>query len=137
MKRRDFLIAGSCGLALVLGGQAAYAQTAQDQVIRQLKTLGYTSIRVRRTLLGRVRILAQGRPGSREIVLDPATGTILRDYSVLPQDSRDRGTSSASGGSRDDDSKTDDDKDDDDKDDQDDDHDDDNDDNDDGDDDDD
>ncbi|MFZ7090274.1 hypothetical protein [Primorskyibacter sp. 2E233] len=78
MKRRAFLMTSIA--ALVLTGQAACAQTSQDQVIAQLKSQGYSHIRVRRTLLGRVRILASGSMGRREIVLNPSTGIILRDY---------------------------------------------------------
>lgn len=78
MKRRAFLMTSIA--ALVLTGQAACAQTSQDQVIAQLKSQGYSHIRARRTLLGRVRILASGSMGRREIVLNPSTGIILRDY---------------------------------------------------------
>jgi hypothetical protein len=57
-----------------------WAQTAQDQVIKELTQLGYRHFTVSRTWLGRVRVVARGKPGTREIVLNPSTGVVLRDY---------------------------------------------------------
>lgn len=57
-----------------------WAQTAQDQVIKELTQLGYRHFTVSRTWLGRVRVVAKGKPGTREIVLNPSTGVVLRDY---------------------------------------------------------
>ena len=95
MNRRTFL----SGLAaLAVFGTPVAAQTAQDQIVRQLQRQGYRNIRVSRTWLGRVRILARGRNGSREIVLNPATGAILRDY-LDRDDHDDRGSSGRRSGS--------------------------------------
>lgn len=69
------LIAALCALTM----QAA-AQTTADQLIRRLRAEGFDEIEMSRTLLGRVRITAEGPPGEREIILNPASGTILRDY---------------------------------------------------------
>jgi hypothetical protein len=77
MNRRGFL-GGLAGWILVSG--PAQAQTAQDQILKQLRDQGYGNIRSNRTLLGRVRILADRRDGSREIVFNPSTGSIMRDY---------------------------------------------------------
>lgn len=77
MQRRQIL-AGL--LASVVLPAAALAQTAEDQVIDQLKRQGYRRITLGRTLLGRTRIVATGPRGRREIVLNPSTGAILRDY---------------------------------------------------------
>lgn len=66
--------------ALPLGAGAAEAQSATDAITRQLRAQGYRSIEVSRTLLGRARIVAR-RPGEqREIIVNPRTGEILRDY---------------------------------------------------------
>lgn len=67
---------------LVLGtsGMPVGAQTAKDQVIRELTELGYREFSVQRTWLGRVRIVAKGQKGEREVVLNPSTGVVLRDY---------------------------------------------------------
>lgn len=75
--------------ALTLAAPAA-AQTAQEQVVAQLRAQGYRRIRISRTLLGRVRILAVGPAGKREVVLNPATGAILRDYVDRDDDSYER-----------------------------------------------
>lgn len=58
----------------------ASAQTAEDRIVRQLRAQGFEEIEVSRTLLGRVRIVAVEDDTLREIVLNPSTGAILRDY---------------------------------------------------------
>lgn len=108
MHRRSFL----AGLALALAAGPVFAREALvADIVRQLERRGYTSITVTDTWLGRVRILADGPKGSREIIVNPATGEILRDLKR-----------SGTGGGSDllddeDDSETPDDEDDDDKDD--------------------
>ncbi len=70
-------------LALLLSFAPAplMAQAApQDEILRKLTREGYARIEVRRTLLGRVRILAEEDGRRREIVVDPSSGEILRDY---------------------------------------------------------
>ena len=70
--------------ALVMGLAAgvAQAQSPADAVVRQLREQGYVEFAVTRTLLGRVRVVALAPDGEqREIVFNPATGEILRDYS--------------------------------------------------------
>ncbi|MFZ5962091.1 hypothetical protein ACOXXX_03995 [Thalassococcus sp. BH17M4-6] len=94
MKRRAFL--GSLTAVGLVVAIPTWAQTAQDQIVRQLQRQGYGRIRISRTWLGRTRIVATGRQGTREIILNPATGAILRDY--LDRDDR------SGGGSSDDDS---------------------------------
>ncbi|MCE8539638.1 hypothetical protein KBY27_19435 [Ruegeria pomeroyi] len=77
MDRRSFI---TSGLALMCWGGALWAQTTTDTITRQLRAQGYTSVEVSRTLLGRARIVAR-RPGEqREIIVNPRTGEILRDY---------------------------------------------------------
>lgn len=108
-----------------------------EQVIDQLRDQGYSEIRISRTFLGRSRIVATSDEYRREIVINPSTGAILRDYWVvldrdevgedrsdrrivnpaLSDDGDDGGASApsggSSGGSDDDDDDRDDDKDDD------------------------
>ncbi|MDG1376183.1 MAG: hypothetical protein P8P56_04010 [Yoonia sp.] len=52
----------------------------QDQIISQLTDQGFGNFEVSRTLLGRVRILSKSNTLSREMVFNPVTGEILRDY---------------------------------------------------------
>ncbi|WP_185968558.1 hypothetical protein [Paracoccus sp. M683] len=49
------------------------------QVTTQLLDQGYRRIEVRRTLLGRVVITAEGNGHTREVVIDPRSGSLLRD----------------------------------------------------------
>lgn len=86
MKRRDIL---KGLLATVAMPSAALAQTAEDQVVSQLKRQGYQRITLGRTLLGRTRIVATGPRGRREIILNPSTGAILRDYLDRSDDKND------------------------------------------------
>ncbi len=75
--------AGSFALAvlLTLGAEAAQAQSPADLVVEQLREHGYTEFEVSRTLLGRVHIIARTPGGTeRELVFNPATGEVLRDY---------------------------------------------------------
>lgn len=69
-----------CSLAAValMAAAPAFAGVETD-VVRQLKSQGYRSITVTNTLLGRTRILAHKNGGTREIILNPRTGEILRD----------------------------------------------------------
>ena len=76
MNRRSFL---GAVLASVSLGSAAEAKDYADDVLRQLRRNGYEVISVSRTLLGRTRIRATRKGGEREIILNAATGEILRD----------------------------------------------------------
>ena len=48
-------------------------------VQQKLQSQGFTEISVSYTLLGRSRIVARGKKGVREIILNPKTGEVLRD----------------------------------------------------------
>ena len=74
MNRREFTV---LALAALCAGTPALAAGYQDQIVSQLKKQGYSNIRIQRTLLGRVRIMASGNGGRREIILNPRTGEIL------------------------------------------------------------
>jgi hypothetical protein len=88
-------------LAAFLAASAAFADYEQD-IVRQLQGMGFSRVEVSRTLLGRVRITAAGADGTREIILNPNTGEILRDL-WLRQDGRssDRALLDGGGGSDD------------------------------------
>ena len=79
------LLAVSLVLALGVAGpvQADYVDNVRNQLIEQ----GYRSISVSSTLLGRSKIVAQGKSGVREIILNPRTGEILRDQWTSAQTS--------------------------------------------------
>lgn len=80
MKRRNLLTGLGVVTALQLGLAAvAFAATAADQIVAQLRGQGFAKIEIEQTWLGRTRILAQRGNGSREIILNPNTGEILRD----------------------------------------------------------
>lgn len=71
-------------LVLLVTVQAALAtdRVTLTMVKAALQGQGYTVDSVTRTLLGRVRLIASDGAVWREIVLDPSSGQILRDYAV-------------------------------------------------------
>ncbi len=86
--RRVFLRHCAGGvLGAVFTASAAVADSFQSSVVAQLRGQGYREINVETTLLGRVRIVAARSGASREIILNPRTGEILRDV-VLAEDGR-------------------------------------------------
>ncbi|MFM2388643.1 MAG: hypothetical protein RLZZ437_198 [Pseudomonadota bacterium] len=78
MNRRHLII-GLLAAALLPG--SAMAQSYAEQIVQQLRQQGYSGITVSNTWLGRTRIVARSGNGSREIIIDPRTGEILRDLS--------------------------------------------------------
>ena len=68
------------GLAVMALAAPVDAQSVVEQIEAQLRDQGYSTITVSRTLLGRTQIEAASDTLQREIVLDPRTGEILRDY---------------------------------------------------------
>ena len=77
MKRLCVIIAF---LTLPMAAMAEPKQVS-DPWVKQLKRDGYGDIRIERTFLGRVRIVAERNEVQREIVLNRSTGEVLRDYS--------------------------------------------------------
>ncbi|WP_441861153.1 hypothetical protein [Phaeovulum sp. W22_SRMD_FR3] len=65
---------------LLVWPQFGLAQSAPDQIVKQLYAQGYSAVSVERTWLGRTRILARNSEAQREIIVNPATGEILRDF---------------------------------------------------------
>ncbi len=83
------------GLALIAAVSAAVADPVTDEVVAQLRQQGYTKVTISRTLLGRILVLGSADDGQREIVINPNTGEILRDYfrpRVLVADGSDDGS---------------------------------------------
>ena len=95
--RRRFLISASAAL-FAAGPAIAQDDAATRSVIRQLEAQGFAVSSVRRTLLGRVRILSRRGDLQREIVLDPRNGVILRDYTAGSGGDPSIGGSSETGG---------------------------------------
>jgi hypothetical protein len=121
MNRRTLVTALMASLAFA---PPAWTQSFADQIVAQLRQQGYGGISVSNTLLGRTRIVAESGEGSREIIIDPRTGEILRDlWQGAGSGSIFSGSSDRSGSGRDDDDDDDDDNDNDDDDDDDDDED--------------
>ncbi|MCX7300260.1 MAG: hypothetical protein NTX73_07770 [Rhodobacterales bacterium] len=80
MKMRNLFLA--LAVALSMAGPAA-ANELTDEVTTALVSQGYEIMQMNRTWLGRVRIVAESDEVRREIVINPYTGEVLRDYSVL------------------------------------------------------
>lgn len=79
MDRRHF-ITGAMALCASAGPLLAQTPEIVNQIVGQLRGQGYDKITVRRTLLGRLRLVAQGAGQRREIIVNPNTGEILRDF---------------------------------------------------------
>ena len=69
-----------CLLALSTPAAHADADRVRDRIVSILKEDGYLEIRISRTLLGRMRFVAMRSDARREIVVNPNSGVILRDY---------------------------------------------------------
>lgn len=78
LTRRRLLLSGIAAFAA--GPALAQADRVARSVVRQLERQGFTVLEVRETFLGRVRIMARRGDLSRELVIDPRNGTILRDF---------------------------------------------------------
>lgn len=91
MKRTRAIIVGAALAGLTTPAMAA-DWGAADTVIQRLISEGYTQIRIDRTWLGRIQIEARGAGGEREVIVNPRTGEILRDYLYRESD-EDKGAS--------------------------------------------
>ena len=78
-------------IALALAGPAT-ADRIRDSIVAQLRAQGFTEITVSRTLLGRTRVVAQSPTLNREIIFNPNTGLIMRDYSAPRSKNEERQT---------------------------------------------
>lgn len=101
-------------ITLALSATPAFAESIKEQVQSQLQAQGFTSIEIQRTLLGRMRIVASDGTRRREIIINPITGEVLRDYWVeLSDDDEDVSVVISPAGPDDDDDDDEDDDDDD------------------------
>ena len=71
---------------LIAQSGAAMARTVEERLIAGLKDQGYTILEDGYTFLGRLRIVAENDTFHREIVVNPGTGEVLRDYAVMLDD---------------------------------------------------
>lgn len=67
-------------VAVILLGTPLLADRMRDEIVQQLQHQGYRQITISQTLLGRTRIVATGADRRREIIINPRTGEILRDF---------------------------------------------------------
>lgn len=67
-------------VAAALAAVPAWGQATVDAVVARLQSEGFEVQQVQETMLGRVRIEAARDGQKREVVVDPTTGEILRDY---------------------------------------------------------
>lgn len=81
------LTAPVAGLApMPAPAQTEATQSPVDRVLATLETRGYRILLQERTFFGRVRIIAENAEHRREMVINPGTGEMLRDYAVaLPR----------------------------------------------------
>ena len=68
-------------LILLTSAGMAMAVDVRDQLLAQLRRMGYTEFTVSTTLLGRLQVVASDGVSQREIVVNPRTREVLRDYS--------------------------------------------------------
>jgi len=82
MDRRKFLVLVT---AFSLSGTVPALADNEDDIIELLIEAGFGQIEVTRTLLGRVRIVAFKGSIRRELVINPRTGEILRDVTLVAE----------------------------------------------------
>lgn len=73
-------------LSIALLATPLAAQDVRSQIAQQLRAQGYASVDVSKTWLGRLRFQASNGTQSREIIVNPRTGEILRDFLSSTQD---------------------------------------------------
>ena len=78
-------------LMLTLLAGAAVAQDVRSEIAAQLREQGYSSVEVSKTWLGRLRFEAVNGAKRREIIVNPRTGEILRDFLSVPEDQNEHG----------------------------------------------
>ncbi|MDH5453754.1 MAG: hypothetical protein OEX14_10425 [Paracoccaceae bacterium] len=85
MNRRSFLIAAFPAAFIP---RPVLARDVVAEIRKKLKSQGYLKVEVSRTLLGRTRIIATNASFWREIIVNPRTGEVLRDYQHLNGDAQ-------------------------------------------------
>jgi len=76
LKRIIFILVLAMALPMA---RPIFANPIADSAVSQLRKQGYNDIQVQRTLLGRIRITATNETYTRELVIHPITGEIMRD----------------------------------------------------------
>ncbi len=76
LKRIIFILVLAMALPMA---QPIFANPIADSAVSQLRDQGYNDIQVQRTLLGRIRITATRTNTTRELVIHPITGEVMRD----------------------------------------------------------
>lgn len=61
----------------------SWAQTPEEMIIASLEEQGYHVVMRDRTWLGRIWLLVENGEVRREIVFNPGTGEVMRDYAVM------------------------------------------------------
>lgn len=61
----------------------AWALTPEEMIVASLEEQGYHVVTRDRTWLGRIWLLVENGDVRREIVFNPGTGEIMRDYAVM------------------------------------------------------
>jgi hypothetical protein len=77
------LVAAILWMGLALPG---WSMTVEERLTAGLQDQGYTILEKGYTFLGRLRIVAESDEIHREIVVNPGTGEILRDYAIYLSD---------------------------------------------------
>ncbi|MDJ1017875.1 MAG: hypothetical protein QNJ35_15310 [Paracoccaceae bacterium] len=83
----------SAGITLAAVPAQAQTSSIQDRIVEALGQEGYREVSVTRTWLGRLRFVAEKPGAEREIVVNPNTGVVLRDYErvLIDDDDEDGG----------------------------------------------
>ncbi|WP_235933202.1 PepSY domain-containing protein [Paragemmobacter ruber] len=79
---RRWVVVAVAGLCLAMPGMALAQAVTEEQMVARLEAQGFTVVETGTTLLGRVRITAEGVLGTREVVLNPRNGKVLRDIII-------------------------------------------------------
>jgi hypothetical protein len=80
------LLALSFAAPAPVQAQADVGLSPADEILSTLRSRGYAIVENERTWLGRQRIVALKDGITREVVFIPATGEILRDYAIRPDE---------------------------------------------------
>ena len=100
MKSFRALLLATCLINAPVLVSAQSADQQIQQVTGQLEAQGYSVRTIGRTWLGRVRVISVRGNREREIVYNPSTGAVLRDFiRLIDDDDDDNDSSSSSSGS--------------------------------------
>ena len=73
-------VAGFCAAMLFALVAEPSEAASRESILRELARQGYSEVRISRTWLGRTRFVATAPGRQREIILNPSSGAIMRDY---------------------------------------------------------